>query len=89
MPDPIVHSCPVNDWVLVAENVTTGIVHRLSDVPSDYLQTYRITGELAPTDNSDGAILFEHTSAEDISSTFGIDVYVKALGEDGSVRADT
>lgn len=88
MPNPEVIVCPQNAWVLVAENVITGTIYKLSSKPGNYLQTIRITGELAPINNSDGALLFGESSHENIESTFAIDVYVKAISENGKVRVD-
>lgn len=88
MANPVATSIVKGAWRLVATNVTSGIIHKLDVSPSRYLQTYRLTGEAAPTDINEGAILFENGSSESIESSDPIDVYVWAKDADGSVRVD-
>lgn len=85
MADPVIVPCPVNAWTKVATNVKTGLVHILKTDPAVYKQTYRLTGGAAPT-NDDGAVPF--CGQLEISSTDAIDVYIKAVLEDGNVRVD-
>ncbi len=85
MADPVVVPCPADVWTIVATNVLTGVVHIRSNIPSLYLQTYRDTGEAAPTSKVD-AVPFDEPLI--ISASAGIDVYVQPLDEDGSVRVD-
>lgn len=86
--NPVVVELPKGAWVLAAEAVTAGAIHRLSRAPTSYLQTFVKTGEAAPTDNDDAAQLFYSDSFATISSNTAIDVYVQAAGKDGSVRVD-
>lgn len=88
MADPVVVTCLKNVWTKVATNVTAGRVHRLNDTPAKYVQTYRLTGYVAPTDNQDAAVLFRDSTSEPISASVAIDVYVQAINEDGEVRVD-
>ena len=88
MANPSVVVITKGQWVPVAINVFSGTINRLNTKPDIYLQTYRLTGEAAPTLETEGAILFEEFSAEPIESPDGIDVYVWAKGFDGKVRAD-
>lgn len=84
MADPVVVPCPADVWTLVATNQTTGVIHVLDTSPGLYLQTYRDTGNPAPTTKA-GAVPFEKVLQ--ISASAGIDVYVQPVGKAGSVRA--
>jgi len=87
MADPVLITCPADTWTLVAEGVTTGIIHRKqTDVV--YLQTYRDDGELAPTTRDEGVQIFINSISEIISAAAKIDVYIYAVGKDGRVRVD-
>lgn len=77
-----------NQWTKVAIGVFTGNIQRLNTNPNIYLQVYKMTGEAAPTLESEGAILFEESSSETIESDDAIDVYIWAKGNDGKIRAD-
>ena len=85
MANPIVVTCTKNTWVKVATNVTSGLVHILDFTPNLYLQTYRITGDPAPTLLTDAVPL---ENKDEISATSGIDVYIMAVTDDGKVRVD-
>lgn len=85
MADPVVVPCPADAWTKVATNVQTGVVHVTAVKPNVYLQTYRETGEAAPTNKAD-AVPF--TTPLTISASTGIDVYVQPVGAAGSVRVD-
>ena len=85
MADPVIVPCPVGEWTLVALNKTTGVIHILSTAPDNYSQTYRDTGEAAPTSIDEGV---PFNPSLQISAAAGIDVYVWPQGEAGSVRAD-
>ena len=87
MADPvIIVISPADTWQLVATNVTQGFIHVLGG-PSRYVQTYRDTGEAAPTDTEEGVSL-DASGSEAIAATAGIDVYVQSLGVPGKVRVD-
>lgn len=73
MPNPAIVALTAGQWNLVATNVTTGIIHIL-DTSTQYQQTYRLTGGVAPTLQSEGAA-FEWPGIP-ISSDAAIDVYV-------------
>ena len=85
MADPIVVPCLADVWTKVATDQTSGVVHILSSKPNVYLQTYRDTGEAAPTGKT-GAVQFDSPLC--ISSSLGIDVYVQPVSAAGSVRVD-
>lgn len=88
MADPVFVDCPEDTWTLVAEKVATGLIHRKENIPH-YLQTYRDTGELAPTDNGEEGIpIFVDSITAVISAASDIDVYIMAKGRDGRVRVD-
>lgn len=83
MADPVAVPCPEDDWTIVATDVKTGIVRIKNTAPS-YVQTYRDTGGAVPTDEDTADKLLPSEIGE-ISNSVGIDVYVKAKGEDGLV----
>ena len=88
MADPVIVQCPANIWTLVAENVTAGSIKKIGNGPGRYLETYRMTGGAAPTDQAEGAIMFINGPSEIIEAAAGIDVYVMACGSAGAVRRD-
>ena len=87
MADPVMVPCPANTWTLVAEKVTTGLIHRKLSLPM-YLQTYRDTGELAPTTRDEGVPVFVNSNTAIISAVTNIDVYLWAIDKPGEVRVD-
>ena len=88
MANPIIVSCTVDTWVKVATNVTSGMIHKRTKKNSIYLQTYRETGDPAPTDINEGVELFITSDSVGISSDTNIDVYIRCIGETGSIRVD-
>lgn len=86
-------------WQKVATSVKTGAIHRLT-TEVEYYQTYRLTGEAAPSAPVLGTLpeeavrMFESSSSEAISSAENIDVYIMVkydntlAGRDGKVRVD-
>ena len=89
MADPIIIPCPEGEWTPVATNVTVGKIHKKSTKPRVYFQTYRDTGETAPTTIDEGVEMFINSIiSESIVSSGAIDVYVWTTEEAGSVRVD-
>lgn len=89
MANPAIVSCTANTWVKVATNVTSGKIYRLKKKTATYLQTYRLTGQAAPTTIEEGVEMFlPDNSPELISASAGIDVYVYCIGVIGSIRVD-
>lgn len=86
MANPAIIACPANAWTKVATNVQVGNVWLMNTDPGAYLQTYRLTGEAAPTEKSEGVRVERPGMA--IDSSPGIDVYIYAIGQAGSVRVD-
>jgi len=86
MANPAVVACAKDTWVKVATNVTAGQVHILSGAPSQYSQTYRLTGGDAPTTLAEAVVM--SAVSLPISAAAAIDVYVYAHGAAGSVRVD-
>jgi len=90
MNNPVVFECPKGTWVKIATGITNGTVYRLT-AANKYIQTYRVTGDAAPTTKDDGAQLFgveDQNSARIICDT-AADIYVMCVSQDGSVRIDT
>ena len=88
MANPQIVTITANSWVKVATNVTTGKVYNAKTTVS-YSQTYRDTGEAAPSNMDDAVRAFIVNGVEEISASAGIDVYIYAHGDvDGSVRVD-
>jgi hypothetical protein len=86
MANPAVTACTKDAWTKVATNVTAGKVHILSNAPNQYSQTYRTTGEAAPTTLAEAVAIPDVTFT--ITAAAAIDVYVYAHGAAGSVRVD-
>ena len=86
MADPVVIECPQEVWTKVATNVMTGIVHVKEGINLNWFQTYRNTGNPAPTNLEDAVNLIK--PMELISNTIGIDIYVYPMRGDGTVRVD-
>lgn len=88
MADPTRVTCTANTWKKVASNVTSGQVGKLNKRPNLYLQTYRMSGNAAPTSGTEGIPVFVNSDSEEISAAAGIDIYIMAVGNDGEVRVD-
>ena len=88
MPNPVTINLTANTWELVATDVTGGYAKKLSNNPAKYVETYRLTGQPAPTDRTEGAEMFVNTNKDKIESPVGIDCYIMAIGADGKVRMD-
>ena len=88
--NPAIIACPADTWVKVATDILVGTIYRRSAIPRVYLQTIRLTGVAAPTDDSDAAELFIESGNNEssISSDAAVDVYVKAVRDAGEVRVD-
>jgi len=75
-----------NTWTKVATNATSGIITIRQWQPSKYYQTYRVTGDPAPTGdhNEDTSVL---TTGQEISISAieAIDVYLYCYNLDGEV----
>lgn len=100
MENPNVISLPEWEWTKIATNVIMGTIHRLSTTVY-YYQTYRKTGEAAPTAPTIGTIpneavkIFEQKSEEDIGAPAAADVYIMTMNNDedndddsGKIRVD-
>ena len=86
--DPVIFACPVDTWIEVATGVMLGTVHKLSNAPTLYKQTYRLAASVAPTDESDAVPAFVNGEPLPISADAIIDVYIMAKTNAGSVRVD-
>jgi len=84
MANPALIDCPEGQWTKVATDVTSGVIHTISDAPAKYTQTYRATGDAAPTTIAE-AVPFKDELI--ISASVGIDVYVWPQGAAGKIRA--
>ncbi len=82
--DALAVPCPADTWVKVATGVVQGSIYRTNSRPV-YIQDVKVTGEAAPTDNSNAAPIFENVDVEIIGSDATIDVYVMAIRYDGAV----
>lgn len=86
MANPAIVVCTAATWVKVADDVQTGMIS-VTKTSLNYLQTYRVAGDPAPTDNTD-AVKIEGKKLP-INSSEGIDIYIKAQGAvDGEVRVE-
>ena len=98
MADPQIVNIPEWVWTKVATAVTTGLIHMLESKVY-YYQTYRPSGESAPSVPTLGTIPEEAIrmftqGAEQISSSELIDVYIMSQNSDddatdtGKIRID-
>lgn len=87
MANPVVIDVPTGAWLKVGTDVLTGFIHILK-FDSLYLQTYRLTGDAAPTvdDPTEGAEM--DRPGAPVSSSVGIDVYLFCTSAAGKVRVD-
>jgi len=95
----IVNIDPEWAWEIVATSVKSGMIHRIKSTVS-YYQTYRLTGQAAPTAPTVGTIpteaieIFIQSNSMPISSQELIDVYIMCKNKDadvldtGQVRVD-
>ena len=88
MANPVEINLTANTWEKVATDVTGGYAKKLSNSPSKYVETYRLTGQPKPTNRAEGAEIFINTNKDKIESPVGIDCYIMAIGADGKVRMD-
>jgi hypothetical protein len=88
MANPVIVSCPSGEWTKVATNVTAGQIKKLKTDPNKYLETYRTSGDPVPTETLEGVPIFLENFSETISASAGIDIYIMAVGANGSVRVD-
>lgn len=88
MANPSVISCTKDVWTRVAQSVVAGAIYNMTP-GVEFLQTYRMTGQAAPTNGNDSvpAFLYKHEPLS-ISAPEAIDVYLMPVGQDGSVRVD-
>jgi hypothetical protein len=87
MADPVVKTLNADEWTLVLENATTGIIHIRDELPKLYLHTFRTTGSPAPVDDVDAVRIYGH--AAELNTDDFVDVYIKAVGAPGKVRVDS
>lgn len=88
MPNPINVPCPADVWTKVATNETNAIVKIMNTRPNIYLETYRITADPAPADNT-GANPIDASGELIVNSSVAIDVYIQPVGVAGEVRVDS
>ena len=91
MPNPVFVDCPEGQYTKIATGVTSGIVWRVNG-NVEYLYTYRLTTEAAPTLLSDAVRIFKDDDESDnqvsISASASIDIYIWCAGGPGRVRVD-
>ena len=79
---------PANTWTKIATAVLKGFYYKKRGTDG-YFQTYRLTGETAPTDLEEGiGIFLKGKNVEEIGNDSPIDVYVYSLNKEGSLRVD-
>lgn len=88
MPNPINFSCPANVWTKVATNITNAVIKKINVRPNVYLETYRVTADPAPADNT-GANPIDVSGELIVNSIANIDVYIQPVGAAGEVRVDS
>lgn len=86
MANPVIVACAADVWTKVATAVLTGNIW-VKDKPSGgMMQTYRLTGDPAPTLETESMPILDIGIA--INNSVGIDVYIYSKGGSGSVRVD-
>lgn len=83
--NPILLTIPGNAWTKVATNVTTGLITIKEWQPDRYYQTYRVTGDPAPTGDQ-GEDTSTITNGQEISiaaTAPAIDVYLYCMEKSG------
>ncbi len=65
----------------------SGQIHDKASI-AEYYQTYRDTGDAAPTDLTEAVSILNKEKSIIISSSSPIDVYIYCKGEAGKVRVD-
>jgi len=90
MANPVFVDCLKGVWTKVAEDITTGQIHKANEEPFSYLHTYRTSGDPPPTGGfEEGIIIFINNGfSETISFSFGIDLYIFCVKDNGRVRID-
>lgn len=81
-------TCTAGAWTIVATGVTSAIIHKLSVLPGLYKQTYVPTTDPAPANDDNAVVAFGDCDSFIFSESALSDVYIKAVGADGSVRTD-
>lgn len=82
---PVEITCTADTFVLIASAVTTGRIHKLSNLPNVYIMVTRKAGDPAPTDEIGSWLIFDRGNTETISDSAAIDVYIKARRVDGKI----
>jgi hypothetical protein len=80
--------CPADTWTKVATNVTSATIHKLSNAPNVYKQTYVDNGAAAPANDDNAVLAFGDCDSFIFSEATLSDVYIKAVRVAGSVRTD-
>ena len=87
MANPVSIALAADVWTVVATNVTAGYVW--AQDAGTYVQTFKLTGQAAPTDDDEAAAGPVHNGpAQEIKSAVAIDVYIKRRRTAGRVRVD-
>ena len=92
MAKPVILACPKDVWTLVnpLAGINQGVLY-IKKTNANYFQTYRPTGDAAPTDdlptkNLEGIRL--KTGGNLVQDVDLIDVYIYCTREDGELRVD-
>lgn len=89
MADPTLVTCTADAWKKVATNVTAGTIHIKDRAGvSQFLQTYRATGGIAPAGSPGQEAVLISGDSIPIAAPAGIDVYIYCVGAAGVVRVD-
>lgn len=86
MANPVKVSLTENTWTIVASDVISGLITIKKWQPSRYYQTYRVTGDPAPTgDQNEDTSTVTNGQEVSIAATEPIDVYMYCVDQDGEV----
>ena len=82
-------TCTADTWVIVATNVTSATIHKLSNSPNVYKQTHVDTGGSAPANDDNAISAFSSCDSRVFDEGTASDIYIKAVSVAGSVRVDS
>ena len=84
MADPTVTALTRDTWIKVATNITAGTFDVVRFGTQAVFQTYRMTGNAAPTDLTDGIVLTANQLI--VAAPAAIDLYLYAQDHTSKVR---
>lgn len=85
MANPVIINVPANEWHKIATAVQNGLIRTLNPTDNEWYQTFKLTGQSAPTDEPEVKLLFQ---TDIINADVDVDIYVYHKKTPGRVRID-